>query len=122
MEIQKYKNPLWNKLKYEEIEKLVVDMAKKGMSLEMIGLVLRDKYGIPTTRVYGKKLGIILKSHGIEQRPDLKNVNKKLDILKKHLEKNKKDRKSKRALSTLTGRLEKLKRYYKKQDNKKIKK
>ena len=110
---QKYKNPLWNKLKYEEVEKLVVEMAKKGVALEMIGLVLRDQYGIPTTRIYGKKLGQILKGHGLEQKSDYIHVSKKLEALKKHLEKNKHDKKSKRALAILTGRIEKLKRYYK---------
>ncbi|MBI2449837.1 30S ribosomal protein S15 [Candidatus Pacearchaeota archaeon] len=112
MEMQKYKNPSWNKIKYEEVEKLVIEMAKHGMSLEMIGLVLRDKYGIPTARVYGKKLGKILKEHGLEQKSDLAYVNKKLETLKKHLEKNKHDKKSKRKLAILTGRVRKLKRYY----------
>ncbi len=121
MEIQKYKNPLWNKLKYEDVERLVVEMAKRGISIEMIGLVLRDQHGIPTTRVYGKKLGQILKQHGLEQKSDLAHVGKKFETLKKHIEKNKHDKKSKRALAILTGRAAKLKRYYARQDNKKAK-
>ncbi|MCJ7760663.1 30S ribosomal protein S15, partial [Candidatus Bathyarchaeota archaeon] len=44
------KSPSWCKYREEEVEALVVKLAKQGNSPSMIGLILRDNYGIPLAR------------------------------------------------------------------------
>ena len=64
------KKPSWIKLKPKEVEDLVVDLAKKGESPAKIGLILRDKHGIPKTKVFGKKIKQILDQKGIEYKTE----------------------------------------------------
>jgi ribosomal protein S15P/S13E len=44
------------------------------------------------------------------------NLEKKQQIIKKHLEKNKQDKKTKRALTIITARISKLKKYKKRKN------
>ena len=108
---QKMERPLWLKIKSEEVEDLVVKLSKEGNTSEKIGLILRDQYGIPTTKLYGKRISQILMEKGITQSADLVNIEKKFERIKKHLEKHHTDRKSKRALSIRTARVRKVKAY-----------
>ena len=101
----------WIKLKPKEIEEKIVELASQGMHPEKIGLVLRDKYGIPKVKMFGKKISQILKENGININPEYENVLKKSDNLKKHLEKNKHDYTAKKSLIKSTGKLNKLKRH-----------
>ena len=103
--------PAWLKTSQEEMEKIVVNLAKQGLTAEKIGLVLRDTYGIPTTRVYGKRLTQILKEQGIKAKADLENTEEKVEKLKKHLEKNKQDKKSKYALIKKSATAIKIRKY-----------
>lgn len=104
------KDTSWVKLKPAEIEKKVVELASQGMSPEKIGLVLRDKHGIPKVKIFGKKLSQILKEKKLYVDSEYENILKKSENLKKHLEKNKHDYTAKRSLITSAGRLNKLKR------------
>ena len=52
--------PAWVKMKLAEMEKIVVDLAGEGKSPAQIGLVLRDKYGIPKAKLVGKGIREIL--------------------------------------------------------------
>ena len=57
----------WVKYKSNEIEDIIVKLAKKGHSSARIGLVLRDQYGIPSTRLLTKeKISRILKKHNLQ--------------------------------------------------------
>jgi small subunit ribosomal protein S15 len=99
-----------------EIEKEVVRLAKEGVSPSKIGLILRDQYAIPDVKeATGKTLLKILDSHGVrpELPEDLANVIKKAVRLYAHLERNRKDFKSKRSLETIESRINRLSRYYK---------
>lgn len=98
----------WMKMKPAEVEKLVVEMANKGMSAEKIGLVLRDQHGIPKVRLFGKKMSKILSENKIESNAEEKNVLNNIETLKVHLEKNKKDQPAKRSLTTNLSRLRKF--------------
>ena len=50
--------PNWIQFSNDEITKMIVDMKKSGTSPSMIGVRLRDEYGIPGAKaVLGRKLG-----------------------------------------------------------------
>ena len=103
--------PTWLKMKQEEVETLVENLAKKSLTTEKIGLILRDQYGIPTTRVYGKKLSQILREKGIEPKQDLDNAEKNVEKLKRHLDKNKQDKIAKSRLIKKSATAQKLRKY-----------
>ncbi|GAG86575.1 unnamed protein product, partial [marine sediment metagenome] len=59
--------PVWVELSSEEVVNEVVKLARKGVSQSLIGVVLRDSYGIPLVKVVtGKSINQILKEHDIE--------------------------------------------------------
>ena len=105
------KSAPWVKYKPQEIEEIVVKLAKKGYSTAQIGLILRDQYGIPSTRLKeggaGLKISQILKKHGLspEIPEDLMNLLKKAVNLMYHLEKNRKDYTSKRGLELTESKI-----------------
>ena len=109
--------PKWIEYSSEEVETLVLKLRDEGMSSAMIGLVLRDKYGIPSVReLTGKSITQILKEHqkAPELPEDLLNLLKKVVRIQKHLEKNKKDKFSYRGLVLNESKIRRLVKYYKK--------
>ncbi len=108
---QKLEKPLWVKLSLEEVEAIAIKLAGEGHTSEKIGLILRDQYGIPSTRIFGKKLGKILKEKNVYKDANLANVEQKHLRIKTHLQKHHTDRKSKRALEIRTARVRKMKKY-----------
>ena len=99
------------KLKYKIIENL----AKKGFKPSQIG-VLRDNYAIPQSRlITGAKILRILKKKGIapEIPEDLYYLMKKAVAMRKHIEKNKRDKDSKYRLILVESKIHRLVRYYK---------
>lgn len=58
---EEIKKPDWVKMKPAELEKIVVDLYKEGVSSAKIGLILRDKYGVPKAKLLGKRITKILK-------------------------------------------------------------
>lgn len=110
---QKLEKPVWLKTSIEEIEEIAANLAKQGYTTEKIGLILRDQYGVPTTRVLGKKLGQILREKGVYSDASAANAEKKFERIKKHLEIHPNDKKSKRVLETRTARVRKLQSYKK---------
>jgi ribosomal protein S15P/S13E len=111
--------PVWLKTSLKDVEDIVEKLSKKGISPEKIGLILRDNYGIPTTRIYGKKLGKILKEKGTYTDSQLTNLKNKQEKLQKHLEKNKQDKKSTRALTIVAKKISKIKKYKDRKEKKK---
>jgi len=103
--------PIWLKFSEQDVEAIVIKLAKQGLTSEKIGLELRDCYGIPKAKLIGKKINQILKEHNLGKNADLSNLEKKQQVLKKHLEKHKQDKKSKRALSLTSARILKVKKY-----------
>jgi len=110
----KTEKPLWLKYSEQEIKEIILSIIGKNPSLtsEKIGLVLRDSYGIPTTRLYGIKISEILKEAGTYKNPELENLGKKAENLQAYLEKNKQDKKGKRALIITKAKLSKAKKYF----------
>ncbi len=105
--------PVWFKFSNEDVEAIVLKLAKQGLTSEKIGLALRDTYGIPTTKLSGKKISQILKENKLYKDAEFENLEKKQQTIKEHLAKNKQDEKSKRALTIITARISKLKKYKK---------
>jgi len=102
--------------KVEDIEKKIIDLAKKGNDPAQIGLLLREKYGLTKTKVLGKKISQILKEKNIEHNDDLAIINKKIEKLEQHYNKNKQDKRAKRELVKFIGLRRKLQRYNKKKN------
>jgi small subunit ribosomal protein S15 len=98
------------KLSEEELKKIIEELKVKGCTNEKIGLILRDQYGIPTTRIYGKKLAW---ATGL-RKDDLKNLQKRLEQIREHYQKNKQDKMAKRKIIEVTSKIKKLESYYSK--------
>jgi len=108
--------PTWCKYKPEEVEAIVIKLAKEGYNPSKIGTVLRDQHGIPLTKpIAGRTISQILKDEGLAPTipEDLETLLKKAARLHVHLEKNKKDLPNRRALQLIEAKIHKLSRYYK---------
>ena len=100
----------WVKMKPEEITKKIIELGKQGIQPEKIGLILRDEYGIPKAKIFGKKIGQTLRENKIEVKSEENNLSKKLDNLKKHFEQNKHDYPAKQSIIKTFSRLNKFKK------------
>ncbi len=110
--------PVWCRYKPEEVEALVIKLAKEGHAPSKIGTILRDQHGIPMTKpITGKTVTQILKDAGLAPSlpEDLETLLKKAARLHVHIEKNKKDLHNKRALQIIEAKIHKLSRYYKRE-------
>ncbi len=99
------------KLPPTEFEKQVIKSAEEGLTAEKIGEKLRRQNIHP--KEYNKKISKILKENKIYVNPDLKNVEAKLEGIKKHYEKNKQDKRAMREKDRIFAHLRNLKRYFK---------
>lgn len=110
------KAPSWCKYRDEEVEALIIKLAKQGNSAAAIGNILRDTYGIPLSKpITGKKIGdIISQSQTAPNIPeDLQVLLKKATGLAKHLQKNKQDYVNKHSLTLVESKIHRLVKYYK---------
>lgn len=89
----------WIKLKPAELESIVIKLAKEGNTPAKIGLILRDKHGIPKAKLLGKKITKILKDNKINYIIEKDAIDKKIEKIKKHIEKNKHDHTAGRSLT-----------------------
>ena len=108
--------PRWLRFEPEDIEALIVELARKGYGPSMIGVILRDQYGIPLVKpVLGKKITQVLEEHGlVEEIPeDLMNLLKRAVNLRRHLEEHPKDLHSSRGLQEVESKIRRLVKYYK---------
>nr|BAD33098.1 putative 40S RIBOSOMAL PROTEIN S13 [Oryza sativa Japonica Group] len=108
--------PSWVKTAAADVEEMIMKAAKKGQMPSQIGVVLRDQHGIPLVKsVTGSKILRILKAHGLapEIPEDLYFLIKKAVAIRKHLERNRKDKDSKFRLILVESRIHRLARYYK---------
>ncbi len=78
----------WTKIKPTEVEKLIVDLGKQGVPPEKIGLILRDQHGIPKAKLLGLRIKKVLVKHKIYTDSEKVNLEKKIEVLNKHSEKN----------------------------------
>ncbi len=107
----------WLRYRPKETEMLVVKMAKEGKTASMIGLVLRDSYGIPDVKtITEKSITQILKENKLAPKipEDLMALIKKSIAIRKHREENKQDMTSLRGLQLTESKIKRLVKYYKK--------
>ncbi len=108
---QKNQKIIPKKLSQEEFEKKVVELAKKKLTAEKIGEILRGE-GIHSSD-YNKKISKILKEKNKYTLPDVGNIKKKLEKIKNHREKNRQDKRAMRERDRIASKLRKIKKYHK---------
>ncbi len=109
-------SPRWVQFTPEEVEAIIVELARKGYPPSMIGILLRDQYGIPLAKsVIGQKVLDVLERHGVKQvvPEDLYNLMRRAVNLRKHLAVHPKDTHSLRGLIEIESKIRRLIKYYK---------
>ena len=110
--------PGWCKYTPEEVEAIVVKLAKEVHTPSAIGVILRDQHGIPLVKpIVGRTITQILRDAGLAPSipEDLGILLKKAARLHVHIGKNKKDLHNNRALQIIEARIYKIARYYKRE-------
>ncbi len=108
--------PAWCRYTAEEVEALIMKLAKEGHPPSKIGTILRDQHGVPLAKpITGKSITKILKERNLSSSlpEDLENLLRKATRLHVHYEKNKADLHNKRALQIVEAKIYNLSRYYK---------
>ena len=110
-----HRSPSWCRYTAEEIEALVVKLAREGNPPSKIGIILRDQHGIPLVKaISGKGIVEILKDNNIVSSvpEDLEALLRKATRLRAHLDRNKSDKYNIRAIQTVESRIRSLAGYY----------
>eukprot|EP00178_Gracilaria_changii_P028014 TRINITY_DN9438_c1_g1_i1.p1 TRINITY_DN9438_c1_g1~~TRINITY_DN9438_c1_g1_i1.p1 ORF type:complete len:152 (-),score=26.86 TRINITY_DN9438_c1_g1_i1:168-623(-) len=108
--------PSWLKATATEVETQVCKLARKGLTPSQIGVILRDSHGVPQVKsVTGNKILRLLKKNALAPSlpEDLYCLMKKAVSVRKHLEKNRKDKDAKFRIILIESRIHRLARYYK---------
>lgn len=109
------KTPSWCKLTNDEVEELILKLAREGNNPSTIGVLLRDRYGVPLARsITGKTVKQILagQQQSTALPEDLASLVSKADHLRRHLDKNRKDYVNKRSLAMVESKIHRLVKYY----------
>lgn len=107
--------PKWMEYDKKKVEELVVGLAKEKYTSAQIGIILRDQYGIPDVEIATKKsIAKIMKEHELypSMPEDMMSFLRKAVILRDHLQRNKKDKLSKKGLINLESKIRRLGKYY----------
>ena len=107
--------PSWNTMNTHDVISEICKLAKKGMVPSQIGEQLRDLHAVGLTKaVTGSKIVRILKLAGLAPKipEDLYFLMKKAVGIRKHLEKNRKDKDAKYRLILVESKIHRLARYY----------
>merc|ERR1712224_986277 len=108
--------PAWLKTSSSDVCNHICRLAKKGLTPSQIGVYPRDSHGVAQVKsVTGTKILRILKANGFapEIPEDLYHLIKKAVSVRKHLEKNRKDKDAKFRLILIEARIHRVSRYYK---------
>ncbi len=110
------KPPEWFDKTPEWVVDKVVELARSGYPPSMIGIILRDQYGIPLVKpIVGKKVTQIMKEHGLTSTlpEDLTNLIRRALRIRRHLEEHRNDLHSRRGLQLIESKINRLVKYYK---------
>lgn len=110
--------PKWTRYSAEEIGALAAELARIGYMPSMIGVILRDQYGVPLVRsVTGMKLTKLLEKFGVKYPipEDLLRLMAKAVNLRRHLSEHPKDTPSQRGLIEVESKIRALIKYYKRE-------
>lgn len=109
--------PEWLSYKPEEIEAIIVKLAKQEKAAAQIGLILRDTYGVPDVRlILKKRIGQVLKANNLAPaEPEAITALKKREARAlAHAEMHKKDMMTKRGLQLIRSKIRRLAKHVKK--------
>lgn len=107
--------PAWSNTNMDEIENTILQLANQGKTSSEIGMILRDRYGVPdVTLVTGKRIITIMKEKNAAPKvpEDISNLIVKVLELKKHIDRNPKDVLNKRSLNNMVSKIRRLEKYY----------
>lgn len=108
----------WIQMPPEEIKRLVINLAREGKTKSEIGVILRDRYGIPSVKLaVGKSVKAILKEAGEKalEAEDLDQLIKKAERMKRHLARFKSDHLNVHNLQLVASKIRRLAKYYKRE-------
>ena len=108
-------SPSWVPLNEKEIEETIITLRGEGLSMALIGLRLRDQYGVPSVKLAtGKSVKEILIENDLGTRlpEDMSSLMRRAIALKTHMIKNHKDLHNKRGLALIEARIRRLEKYY----------
>ena len=106
--------PEWVPLSREEIENKVMALAKEGRTSSMIGMIMRDQYGVPSVRLStGKKMARFLADKGIKRAipEDVIALMRRAVRISRSMRK--KDFHAKHRLMLVESKIHRLVKYYK---------
>lgn len=106
--------PEWVPLSREEIESKVMALAKEGRTPSMIGLIMRDQYGVPNVRLTtGKRMTRFLNEKGIKRAipEDVMALMRRAVRISRSMYK--KDFHAKHRLTLVESKIHRLVKYYK---------
>jgi small subunit ribosomal protein S15 len=104
-----------NTMKPDEIEKIILKLAKEGNNATAIGLILKKEHQVPSVRaVCNKTLTDILKENGIkiDYPDDILTLIKRAVKMRKHLATNNRDTHNKTKSIHVESKIRRLARYY----------
>ena len=107
--------PEWVTYTPQDVEEIIVKLAKDGNNPSTIGLILRDRYGIPDVRpLLGMKMTKVLEKNGapLKLPEDIQSLINKSVALGTHVEKHKKDNHNRRGLFLIESKIRRLTKYY----------
>ena len=106
----------WVHVKPSEVEKLIVKFAKQGKQPSVVGMIMRDEYGIPDVKkLTGKSITKILEEANFKMAmpEDLRALVQKTLELRKHIESHPHDPAPHRSLLRTESEIRKLEKCYK---------
>lgn len=111
--------PSWVVAKKNDVEKLVVDLAKERHNSAVIGTILRDQHGIPDVKILAEKsITQMMRENKLypEFPEDLMSLFKKAVELHNHVKRQKSDRNAVANLQHLESKIRRLVKYYKREN------
>jgi small subunit ribosomal protein S15 len=110
------RSPTWVNYSQDEVTAQIGKFTKEGFSPSVIGLRLRDDFGIPSVKTFlGKSVKEVLAEDKTKKAipEDLSNLVQRAARLKAHLDNAHADRKNVRSLELLEAKIHRLSNYYK---------
>lgn len=108
-------SPDWVEADKEQVKDFIRKSVKEGVPLAKIGIILRDKFAVPSVRsLIGDSLIVFVKKENMlpEYPEDLLNLIKKAVRLRNHLKESGKDVHNKVKLSHVESKIHRLVKYY----------
>lgn len=101
--------PDWVKIKPAEMDKIVISLFKEGNTPAKIGLILRDKHGIPKAKLLGRRVSKILREEGLVVLDDRLKVKDRITNLERHIKDHRHDYTALRSISKKLWIVKKIK-------------